>query len=62
MEKFMQTTVIVLIALIVAVCAVFMSKVPDSPVEQAAEAVMDYELGLPQGTIDISKELGEKKT
>ena len=52
----MLTQFIAIGALIIAMVAYVITKTPDSPVEQAAEAVADYELGLPQGTIDISKE------
>ncbi len=60
-DNFMTGAIIAIGAIIVAFCAYFVSKVPDSPVEQAAEAVADYELGLPQGTIDITPEEGKRK-
>ena len=59
-SNFMTSAFIVIGALIVAFCAYFVTKNPDSPIEQAAEAIADYELGLPQGTIDISRGKGEK--
>ncbi len=52
----MQTIIIVAIAAIVGAAALFVTKKPDSPVEQMAEAVIDKELGLPAGTVDFSKD------
>lgn len=55
-DNFMMGAVIITIAAIVGFAAHFITKTPDSPVEEAAEAVIEYELGLPKGTIDLSKE------
>ncbi len=58
-DRFMISSVIVVGALIIAFCTFFITGKPDTPIEQAAEAVAEYELGLPIGSIDVSKE--EKK-
>ena len=54
--NFMEKALILIIALITAYCAIIITQKPDSPVEEAAEAVINYELGLPPGTIDLSNE------
>lgn len=54
---FMSTPIIVIIAIFVAIGALFITKQANSPVEEAAEEVIDYELGLPPGTINLSKDL-----
>lgn len=55
-DNFMIGALIVVISLIVGYTAFVVTKTPDSPIEQIAEEVIDYELGLPPGTVDLSKE------
>lgn len=54
---FIFAPVIAILALIVAVVALYLNKGQESPVEQAAEKIIDVELGLPPGTVDLTKEL-----
>ena len=60
MDRFMVSAAIIVIASIFGFAAFFITKTPDSPIEEAAEAVIDYELGLPPGTIDLSGEKEKK--
>ena len=46
--------IIVAMATIIGVGARILGGEPNSPLEQCAEAVIDYELGLPQGTVQLS--------
>ncbi len=52
----MATIIIVILAFVVGFSSYLITDKADNPIEQAAEAVIDYELGIPQGTIDLSKE------
>ncbi len=52
----MTTLVIIAIAAIVGICSFFITNKADNPVEQAAETVIDSQLGLPPGTIDLTPE------
>ncbi len=53
----MQAALVVFIAAVIGFGAFFITKRNDSPVEQAAEAVIDYELGLPPGAVDLTPEV-----
>ena len=52
----MGIALIVIVAAVVGFGAYFVTKTPDSSVEQVAESVIDYELDLPQGTVDLTPE------
>ncbi len=53
-KAFIEVAVIVVIAVVVGLASVFIMKKDDQPIEQMAESVIDTELGLPQGTIDLT--------
>jgi uncharacterized protein YpmB len=53
----MQAILIIIVAAIVGMGSYLYTKKADSPVEQAAEEVIDYELGLPPGTVDLTPEV-----
>lgn len=58
---FMQMKIlIVLIVLACGVLALMFTKNPDSPAVEVVEEVIDYEIGAPQGTIDISRDFKPK--
>lgn len=49
-----MTWIIVSIALIIGGISAYITKKPDGPIEQIAESIIDKELGLPSGTVDIT--------
>lgn len=53
-DGFMVSAIIIVIAIVVGCAAHFVSKTNDSPLEEAAEAVIENQLNLPNGTIDLS--------
>lgn len=58
-QKFMKgntlnVIVITIIAALIGLCSYAITQNADNPVEQAAEAVIDAELGLPPGTVDLT--------
>jgi hypothetical protein len=55
MESFISNLIIVLIGLVVGIAAHYICKTADCPLEDSAEAIVDYELGLPPGTVDFEK-------
>ena len=55
-DSFMMGAIIITIAAIVGFAAHIITKTSDSPIEEIAEQVINYELGLPKGTIDLSKD------
>jgi ABC-type sulfate transport system permease component len=46
--------IIVALALVIGGVSAYVTKKDDGPIEQIAEAVIDRELGLPPGTVDIT--------
>lgn len=52
--------VIVVVAAVIGIGAAIITKTDDGPIEQAAEEVIDYELGLPPGAIDLTKPAKKK--
>lgn len=53
----MQIIIIIAIAAAVGLGSFFYTKKADNPIEQAAETVIDYELGLPPGSVDLTPDV-----
>ncbi len=51
-----QTLLIILIAAIIGIASAYISKKPDNVVEQVAERVIELELRMPVGSIDLTPE------
>lgn len=48
------TWIIIAIAVIIGGGSAYITKKDDGPIEQIAESVIDKELGLPSGTVDLT--------
>lgn len=53
-KGFVDIAVILAIALVVGVVSVFVVKKDDAVVEEVSESVIEKELGLPQGSVDLT--------
>jgi hypothetical protein len=50
----MNVIIIVVCAAIIGLGSVFITKKKDNPVEEAAEVVIEKELNLPEGSVDLT--------
>lgn len=53
-EGFATVAVILVVAVVVGVGSVLLVKKDDQPIEEVSEFVIEKELGLPQGSVDLT--------
>jgi len=53
----MTAIIAIVLAAVIGVGSYLYTKKSDGPVEQAAESVIDYELGLPPGSVDLTPDV-----
>lgn len=51
---FVEVVVIVAIAVVVGMISIFATKKDDAPIEEVAETVIEQQLGLPSGSVDLT--------
>jgi len=56
---FVEVVVIVAIAVIIGMISIFATKKDDSHIEEIAESVIEQQLGLPPGIIDLTPDSKE---
>lgn len=53
-QGFVTVAVMLVVAVVVGVASVLIVKKDDQPVEELSEFVIEKELGLPQGSVDLT--------
>ena len=56
LETIVATLIIVVLALVIGIGSAIYTKKKDNPIEEACESIIETELHLPPGTIELSPE------
>jgi hypothetical protein len=56
----MNAIIIAVVVSVVGIGSYFITKKPDGPIEEISEVVIEKQLGLPDGSVDLTPETDEE--